>query len=246
FGVVGWLNAGLALFNLLPGAPLDGGRIVRAIAWRITGDPHRATRIAAQAGRVLGALLVAVGLAEVFFSPVGFGNGLWLAFIGWFLGGAANQELAYARLQERLAGVPLGRLAGRGADPIPAGVSVGDAVEGWFRPLHDDAFLVVDDEGRPVGVLRVDDIRSVDSSARDQVRVREAMRPLEELPSLPADTPASSLLEQLGQRGAVFVPDHGSGSGIVTLRSLLARLDRLEELDGGARPRRSQWRRGER
>ena len=246
FGVVGWLNAGLAAFNLLPGAPLDGGRIVRAIAWRAIGDPYRASRIAAQAGRVLGALLAAAGLAEVVFSPAGFGDGLWLAFIGWFLGGAANQELAYARLQERLAGVPLGRLAGRGADPIPAGASIGDAVERWFRPLHDDAFLVVDDDGRPVGVLSVDDVRSTDPSARDQVRVREAMRPLEDLPNLPADAPASTLLEQLGERGAVFVSDHGSTPGIVTARSLVARLSRLEELDGGPRSPRSQWKRGDR
>jgi Zn-dependent protease len=237
-GLVGWLNAGLAVFNLLPGAPLDGGRIVRAVAWRITGNPYRATRIAAQAGRVLGALLVALGLAQVFFSPAGFGDGLWLAFIGWFLSGAANQELAYARLQEQLAGVPLGLLAGTARDLIPAESSVSDAIEGWFRPLHDDAFLVVDDGDRPVGVLRVEDVRDMDAAARGRVRVREAMRPVGDLPTLPPDAPASSLLERLAEQGAVVVADGGSGPGIVTPRSLLTRLNRLEELDGGSRSQR--------
>lgn len=230
-GMIGWLNVGLAAFNLLPGAPLDGGRIVRAIAWRITGDPFRATRIAAQAGRVLGAVLVGIGLAQMFFSPAGIGDGLWLAFIGWFLSSAANQELALARLQERLAGLPLGRLAGTAADPIPADASIGDAIRGWFEPLHDDAFLVVDGGGRPVGVLRLDDVRTVPRSD-DHLLVREAMRPLEEFPTLPAGAPASGLLEQLGEHGAVFASEDGSPPGIVTPRSLLTRLGRMDELDG--------------
>jgi hypothetical protein len=72
------------------------------------------------------------------------------------------------------------------------------------------------------------------------------MRPLEDLPHLPADAPASSLLEQLGERGAVFVSDGSSPPGIVTSRSLVARLSRLEELDGILRPPRSQWNRGDR
>jgi Zn-dependent protease len=105
-GVPGWLawtNLGLALFNLLPGAPLDGGRILRALLWMRHGDRDRAARTAARAGRVLGVVLVGVGVLQIF---AGLGaNGLWLAFIGWFLGGAARAEEQLATARGILAGV---------------------------------------------------------------------------------------------------------------------------------------------
>jgi Zn-dependent protease len=101
FGLVGWLNVALAMFNLLPGAPLDGGRIVRVIAWRLTGDRRRASRIAAQCGRVLGVGLASLGLLLLFFSPGFFIDGLWLTLIGWFLAGAATAELEEAREEPR-------------------------------------------------------------------------------------------------------------------------------------------------
>lgn len=92
-GVPGWLawtNLGLALFNLLPGAPLDGGRVLRALLWIRSGDRDRSARIAARAGRVLGIALVGLGIFQI-FSGLG-ASGLWIAFIGWFLGGAAPRR----------------------------------------------------------------------------------------------------------------------------------------------------------
>jgi CBS domain-containing protein len=242
---MGWLNAALTVFNLLPGAPLDGGRIVRAIAWRVTGDPYRSSRIAAQAGRVLGALIAAVGIVQVFFTPAGAGDGLWLAFIGWFLGAAAGQELAYARLQERLAGIPAGDIVSRAADPIPVDAPVSEAVHGWFETFHDDAFVVVDEGGHPVGMLRTDDVRRLAPPDRSRLRARDVMQPLEGLPSFPPDAPASSLLEELGEHGAVLLAGTGSRPAVVTTRGLLARIGRLEELDGGSRVpgrQRAGWR----
>lgn len=95
---VGWLavtNGVLAVFNLLPGAPLDGGRILRALAWRRLGDRDRATLVASAAGRFLGTLLMVAGLANVLFG-VGFGS-LWTALVGWFIVGAAEAEALAAR-----------------------------------------------------------------------------------------------------------------------------------------------------
>lgn len=97
FGVVGWLNVALAVFNMLPGSPLDGGRVVQAIAWRVTRDRNKATRIAAHAGRILGALLIGLGLLASLAVDGGYVDGLWFGFTGWFLLAGAQAELDDAR-----------------------------------------------------------------------------------------------------------------------------------------------------
>src|SRR2546423_6447214 len=108
FGELGWLNLLLGIFNLLPGAPLDGGRLLAAIVWRVTGDRWRAVRVAARAGRVLGALVLALGVLELFAG--GFAGGVWLALIGWFLIQAAMAEEYQANLRDGLTGVTAGEL----------------------------------------------------------------------------------------------------------------------------------------
>ena len=91
-GLLASVNLILAFFNLLPGAPLDGGRILDSIVWRVTGDHRRARRVATGAGRVLGSALIAFGFFEAVAVSGGFVGGLWLAFIGWFLFQAATAE----------------------------------------------------------------------------------------------------------------------------------------------------------
>jgi Zn-dependent protease len=102
-GWLGVMNGVLAVFNLLPGAPLDGGRVLRAVLWRRWGNWGRAERAAAQGGRVLGAAIAGLGLAEMLF--VGLVDGLWLVMIGWFLVSAATAELNAAVATTALAGV---------------------------------------------------------------------------------------------------------------------------------------------
>jgi Zn-dependent protease/CBS domain-containing protein len=231
FGVVGWLNVGLAVFNLLPGAPLDGGRIVRAIAWKVTGDRHRAARIAAGAGQVLGSLLFALGLFEVFFVPALFTNGLWLTFLGWFLTSAAKSEMTMEELRQTLAARPLRRFTTRGFDPIPADATVDDAIERWFRLYDRDAFFVADEPPGPVvGVLTLDDVRRVPPEARGRVPVGDVMRPIDDVPWLDADTPSSAVLDQLEGDGVAVVFDDGEPLGLVTLDDVLARLRRDDAL----------------
>src|SRR5439155_12097581 len=105
FGWVAVINVVLAVFNLLPGAPLDGGRVLRALLWRRHGDRYRAAMSAARAGHGLGMVLVFVGVAEVLFT--GTLSGLWLALLGWFLVSAANVEAAAARYHTLLGRVPV-------------------------------------------------------------------------------------------------------------------------------------------
>lgn len=91
-----WLNLVLAFFNLLPGAPLDGGRMLDSLAWRLTGDRVRARRLSTGAGRVLGFLLIALGIVVSLSSADGLLDGVWLAFVGWFLFHAATAERSRA------------------------------------------------------------------------------------------------------------------------------------------------------
>jgi Zn-dependent protease len=229
-GVLGWLNVGLAVFNILPGAPLDGGRIVRAVAWKITGDRQKATRIASRAGQVLGGLLVILGGFEAFFVPDGVTGGLWLAFIGWFLMTAATSELKAAVLRQKLASRPLWCFTAGAADPIPADATVDEAIEGWFNPSGRNAFFVARPPGPLVGVLTVDDVRRVPPPERHRVTAAEVMRPIDRMPWLDGATPASAVLDRLeGQRAAV-VFDDDEPIGLVTLQDVLNRLRRDEEL----------------
>jgi Zn-dependent protease len=232
-GDVGWLNVALALFNLLPGAPLDGGRIVRAVAWKVTGNRIRATLIAAGAGRVVGSLILGLGLFQVFFVPAAFINGLWLSFIGWFLVGAAAAEAAQAQLHRALVQVPVRQLLGPRVEPVPADLSVTHAIEQWFRPHGGDAFLVADETGRAVGLLTLDDVRG-----RTGVTVRDVMRSLDDVPKIDVDASGAAALDALAPDGVVVVMDEDEPLGVLTSRTLLAQLRRQEELEaalGGTR-----------
>jgi Zn-dependent protease len=147
-GVPGWLawtNLGLALFNLLPGAPLDGGRVLRALLWLRSGDRDRSARTAARAGRVLGVILVGLGIFQI-FSGLG-ANGLWIAFLGWFLGGAARAEEELATARGTLAGVRV-----RDAmtpDPVaaPASATVAQVLAEMTTRLRFTSLPLLDDPG---------------------------------------------------------------------------------------------------
>jgi Zn-dependent protease len=128
-GVAGWLawtNLGLAAFNLLPGAPLDGGRVLRALLWFRHGDGDRAARTAARAGRVLGIVLVGLGILQIFAGQGA--SGLWVAFIGWFLGGAARAEEQYAAARSTLAGVRVRDAMTPNPVVAPASATVAEAL----------------------------------------------------------------------------------------------------------------------
>jgi CBS domain-containing protein len=174
----------------------------------------------------------------VFFVPAAFVNGLWMAFIGWFLVGAAGTEAGQAQLRRALANIPVRRLFGRRPQTVPADVPVTEAIEDWFRPLGADAFLVADQTGEVVGVLTLEDVRG---AAPDR-EVQDVMRPLDGVARIDADASAVTALDALasGGRGGsvVLVEDDGQPLGVVTSRALLAQLQRQQELEAtlGAGP----------
>ncbi|GGT61704.1 putative zinc metalloprotease Rip3 [Streptomyces atratus] len=217
--MVAWLagiNVLLAVFNAVPAAPLDGGRLLRAFLWWRTGDRLRATAGAAAAGRVFGWLLVVFGL--IAFMRTGAFGGLWPALIGWFLIAAATAEGRQAQLRGVLAGVPV-----RDAMTLePLTVSADTTVVGFltgsrYRYRH-SAFPVTDD-GAPVGLVTLDSARKVPQAEAHAVTVSEVMVPLTQTIVVEPDAPLADLLPRMepGAEHRVLVMDHGRLVGIVSL-----------------------------
>ncbi len=165
-GAFGWLagvNVVLAVFNLLPGAPLDGGRVLRALLWRWHGDRYRAARAAARAGHGLGMVLVFLGVAEVLFT--GAFSGLWLALLGWFLVSAAKAEAAAARYHALLGRVPVRPVMHDNPVCGDPRQSVDDFVRTVAVQSGHRAFPLRDAAGHPAGVVRLADLSRVPAAA---------------------------------------------------------------------------------
>lgn len=161
------VNALILIFNLLPGFPLDGGRVLRAILWRRSGDLERATATAARVGRGFGYGLVGLGLAGAFLGASGL---LWLGLIGIFLILAGQAEEAGVRLKATFPGLGLRKVMAVPATTLDADSTVDEALRDRFATLGYHAFPVVED-GRPVGLLSIDQIQALPANGRAGTRV---------------------------------------------------------------------------
>jgi Zn-dependent protease/predicted transcriptional regulator len=228
-GTLGWLNFALGLFNLLPGAPLDGGRILRSLVWWITNDRDRSIRVAANAGRVVGGVILALGLFQLFFVPGGLIGGLWFAFIGWFLMQAARAELVQGEMQAALHRIPVRRLVVDGTHRVPDDAPVQRAVEELYA-VPDDHLPVARD-GEIVGYVSVEDVRGVDPLTRLQLPVRAIMRPVNGLPSIDLREDAVKIIERIGESsGIIAAVEDGRVVGIITPERVMGAIRRAEVL----------------
>ncbi len=214
---LGWLagiNLLLGAFNLLPGAPLDGGRLLRALLWRRTQDRAEAARKAATAGQVLGTVMVALGIYEVLFVDMG---GLWLALLGWFIiSGAASER--YAVGAEKLSGLHVQDVMTRTPAVAPSWWSVEQFLD---RLAPEDtgqpAFPLVDVDGQAAGVTTLSRLERVAPAQRPDVRLRELVR-ARTPPTVGEDAPLTDVYLAMHLRGdiAVVVAEHGAPVGVVT------------------------------
>jgi Zn-dependent protease len=228
-GVAWWLagiNLLLGLFNLLPGAPLDGGRLVRAYLWCRHGDSVRAAVGAAHAGRVVAIALIVLGLTE--FLAGGLLGGVWLAFIGWFMFAAAGEEEAQATIRQALAGVRV--VDAMTADPhtVQGRLTVQDFIERYLLGDRHSAYPVADVDGSIVGLVTLTQLRGVEPSRRAETTVRDIALPLQRVPTAGPHEPLWSLLERLATPGhgrRALVVDEGRVVGIVTPTDLARLID---------------------
>ena len=153
-----YINFALVLFNLIPGFPLDGGRVFRALVWASTKDMRRATLIAANAGRFFGFLFIFVGVWQVFNGN--FGNGLWIAFIGWFLDNAASQQVHQVMFQGLLAGHTVSQAMSSHCTTVPAGLTLQQLVDEHILGGGQRCFLVTQ-EAETVGMITLHRIKEV-------------------------------------------------------------------------------------
>lgn len=199
---LGGLNAVLGLFNLLPGAPLDGGRLLHAWLWKRRGSRARATAGASRAGQILGIALAIGGLAQLLAGSIG---GIWTAAIGWFLYSAAGQEAANGRLAAALADRPIVDIMAPLPETIPDWAPVADLLE---RPEQPDRILAVDFGGSPTALVSLAELARAAAShdaAEPNPRLRDLRLP--ELVSISADGPARAVLRQQHSRFVVMADD---------------------------------------
>ena len=207
---LGPVNIVIGLFNLVPGFPLDGGRVLRALLWWGTRDLHKATRWAANVGQVIGWTFVIAGIATAFgvrtpFVGGGMLSGLWLAFIGWFLANAARSSYQGLLVHEALDGVPVKRIMRPAGPTITADATMRQAARDGF--LASDAHaLAVLDGGACVGILSITDMRRVPRERWATSTVREVMTPLERLAVTEPDESLSAAARRLGERGVQQLP----------------------------------------
>jgi Zn-dependent protease len=227
-GVTWWLagiNALLGVFNLLPGAPLDGGQVLRAWLWRRYGDPARAAVGAARAGRILAFVLIGFGLVE--FLAGAMVAGVWLAFIGWFIFTAAHTDEVLALTRNALDGVRVGDAMTANPRTAPAWITVQDFIERYLLGDRHSAYPVENHDGSISGLITLAQLRKVEPSSRSTTVVGEIAMPLDRVSTATPDQPVTTLLERLASDGSsrALVVDAGRVVGIVTATDLTRLVD---------------------
>ncbi|BAX92983.1 site-2 protease family protein [Mycobacterium shigaense] len=227
--VAWWLatiNLVLGLFNLLPGAPLDGGRVMRAYLWRRHGDSVRAAVGAAHAGRVVAIILITLGLAE--FLAGGLVGGVWLAFIGWFIFAAAREEEAQATNRQIFTGVHVADAMTAQPHTAPGWITVEDFIQQYVLGDRHSAYPVAERDGSIVGLVTLRQLRDLAPGRRATTSVREIALPLDRVPTATPQEPLSDLLQRMapiGARSRALVMDEGRVVGIVTPSDLVRLID---------------------
>jgi Zn-dependent protease/predicted transcriptional regulator len=226
-------NLLLAAFNLVPGFPLDGGRLLRSAIWRATGSLGRATRIASVAGLGVGWLLVAGGVVWLLAGDLA--GGIWFAFIGWFLVQAARSSYQDAELQQLLHGVEAEDVMAADLRRIPPELSLQDAVDHYFMRYNHGAFPV-EEHGRTIGLLTLRGVRQVPKEQWTTRRVRDHMVPLGDQVVVAPDARMDDVLGKLqdGETGRVLVAQNGEVVGIITPSDLTRWLRRSRTLERSA------------
>lgn len=214
---LGVMNVALAVFNMLPAFPLDGGRVLRAALWLRRGDERRATEVASQAGVVFAYLLMALGVAG-FVAGTGI-SGIWMVFLGWVLLGAARAERAHFELRFRLGDARVSEVMTAHPDTVPAGLTVDGLVRGQLAQHRHSAFPVVRPDGSPAGLVTLDRVGALASASRATTPVGRIARPVAEVVTTRPDEPVVELVERFqpgSGRRALVIDEDGRLVGIVT------------------------------
>jgi Zn-dependent protease/CBS domain-containing protein len=227
------INLMLGVFNLIPGAPLDGGRVLRSYLWHRHGDRVRAAVTAAHAGTVVAYGFIGFGLVE-FLAGASVG-GLWLVFIGWFVLSAARAEEAAVLSRDALGGVRVADVMSARPVVAPGWITVGEFIERYLLGNRHSAYPVEGLDGTITGLVTLAQLRGVSPGERDRTRVADIAVPIADIAVARPGDSLVRVLEQLtpsaGGRALVF--DHDALVGIVTATDI-AHAAELRGLHGGS------------
>ena len=222
------VNAILAAFNLLPGFPLDGGRVLRSIIWDRTGSLVKATNIAATVGRFMGWALIAFGLFQIFAGN--FIGGIWLAFIGWFLSSSADASRREITLREQLSGVRVRELMTTNPTGISPDTTVAELVSNVFRKQHGRAVPVCQND-QVLGIVTVTDVKELPQEKWGETEVREIMT-REPLYSVTPEDDLDTALRLITKHdiNQLVVTQGGRCAGLLSRAEILSHLQLSQEL----------------
>jgi Zn-dependent protease/CBS domain-containing protein len=219
---LGPINIILGIFNMIPGFPLDGGRVLRSILWGITGNVRTATRLATWVGHLVAWAFILAGVSMVFgvnipFFGTGFISGLWLAFIGWFLNQAASQSYQQVVVQDLLEGIPVSRFMRANLPSVRANQTVSQLVDETLMNSDERSFPVMDGD-QMVGVVGIDDIRKSPRSEWDTTTISKIMTPRSELDTLSPREDVSEALNAFSSKDVAQLPVIQDGRVVGMLR----------------------------
>jgi Zn-dependent protease/predicted transcriptional regulator len=200
---LGYINIMLAVFNMIPGYPLDGGRVLRAVIWWITRNADRSTRLAAQVGQAVAFLFILSGLFR-FFIGANFG-GLWLAFIGWFLLDAARSSYVQVELMAGLRNRRVADIMDRDYATVEGHLSLQDFVDEYVLRTGRRCFVVIQND-KVSGLITTHEVKKVDRDSWSQTSVQSVMRPLSQLRTVTPETPAIQALELMSREDMNQLP----------------------------------------
>jgi len=193
-GYLGYVNVAVAVFNMIPGFPLDGGRVLRSIIWGLRHDRAPATRIAARGGQVVAALFAIWAAYRVFTGDPG---GLWMGLIAYFLYGAATQTLQQERVTSAVGGARVAQLMTTDFIAVPRGTSIGTLVRDHLLPNSLRAVPVVE-AGAFVGLVTINDLRKVEQEQWSTTPISAVMTPASDVPTVAPDDPLAVALDRFG------------------------------------------------
>jgi Zn-dependent protease/CBS domain-containing protein len=222
-GYLAFVNVAVAIFNLIPAFPLDGGRILRSILWHTRGSLRWATKITAQIGGAFGLFLLAAGVVVVITVPGGFISGLWFFLIGLFVRNAAQMSYQQLLLRRALEGEPVSRFMQPDPVVVPRGISVRELVEDYVYRHHFKMFPVVDEGGRLSGCVTTRQIRELPREEWDRQTVGALAQSCAPENTLRADTDAMEALSRMSRSGAsrMMVVEGDRLLGVLSLKDLL-------------------------
>ena len=228
-GWLAWINVSLAVFNLIPGFPLDGGRVFRALVWAVTGNLRLATRIASGLGRLVAYGFIFLGLWQIFGGN--WANGLWIAFIGWFLENAATASYRRLALNQMLAGHTAREVMMTDCPRIARWLTLDVLVDQAVLPSGRRCFPVMEDD-QVFGLLTLHRIKRVPRERWATTRVEEVMIPLVELKTVRPDDDLTVVFERMTAENVNQFPvmENGRLLGMVGRDNMLAFLRTRAEL----------------